>query len=47
MGLFSMEKRKPLGDLFVAFQYLKGAYKKDGEQIFAQTDSDRTSGEWF
>jgi len=31
LGFFSMEKRSRWGDLTVAFQYLKKAYKHEGE----------------
>jgi len=31
----------------VAFQYLKGAYKQEGEQLFTRVDSDRTRGNGF
>ncbi|GAB0208895.1 hypothetical protein GRJ2_003355200 [Grus japonensis] len=44
LGLFSLEKRRIWGDLIVAFQYLKGVYRKDGEGVFIRACSDRTRG---
>ena len=42
--MFSLEKRRLWGDLIVAFQYLKGAYKQEVEQLFTKVDNDRTRG---
>ena len=42
-----MEKRRLPGDLTVAFQYLKGAYRKSGESLFRRACSDRMGGNGF
>ena len=31
----------------MAFQYLKGAYRQEGERLFMRVDSDRTRGNGF
>ena len=47
LRLFILEKRRLWGDLTVAFQYLKGANRKDGESLFTRACSDRTRGNSF
>ena len=44
LGLFSLEKRKMWGDLITTFQYLKGAYRQEGSQLFERVDNSRTRG---
>ena len=44
LSLFSLEKRRLQGDLVVAFQYLKEAYKQEGSQLFARADNSKTKG---
>jgi len=47
LGLFSLEKRRLRGDLIASFQYLKKAYRKDGENIFSRFCCDRTNSNGF
>jgi len=47
LELFSLEKRRLWGDLIVAFQYIKGTYKKDGERLFTRACSDRNQSNYF
>jgi len=45
--LFHLEKRRLQRDLTAVFQYLKGAYKQEGEWFFPWSGSDRTRGNYF
>ena len=47
LGFFSQEKRRLRGDLITAFQYLKGAYKQEGNQLFERVNNSRTRGSGF
>jgi len=47
LGLVSLGKRRLWGDLRAAWQYLKGAYKKDGDRLFSRAWSDRTRSNSF
>jgi len=40
-------KRRLCGDLRVAFQYLKGSYKNEGDRLFSRVSGDRTRGNGF
>jgi len=47
LGLFSLQKRQLQGDLTAAFQYLKGAAKKDGDRLFSRACCDSTRDNGF
>ena len=46
-GVCSLEKRKLLGNLRAAFQYLNGVFKQEGNWLFTRVDSDRMRGNGF
>jgi len=47
LGLFILAKRSLRDDLIAAFQFLKGAYKQEGSQLFEKIDNSRTRGNGF
>jgi len=44
---FSLEKTRLCGDLTVSFQYLKGAYGKDGDNLSSKACCNRTRSNGF
>ncbi|KFQ58259.1 hypothetical protein N334_03830, partial [Pelecanus crispus] len=44
LRLFSLEKGRLQGHFIAAFQYLKEAYKKDGDRLFSRACCNRTRG---
>ena len=47
LGLIRLEKGRLRRDLRVAFQYLKGNYRKEGDRLFSSVCGDRTKGSVF
>ena len=45
--MFGLEKRRLWGDLTAVFQYLKGACKEEGSQLFTRVDNGRTKENGF
>jgi len=47
VGAVQPGEEKALGDLIAAFQYLKGAYKEEGDRFFSRPSCNRTRANGF
>jgi len=47
LGLFSLEKIRPRGDLMTMFQYLKGGYKENGGSPFTSSHMEKMRGNGY
>jgi len=47
LGLFSLENKRLWRHLMAALQYLKGAYKKNGDKVFSRASCNRTRDSGF
>lgn len=47
LGLFSLRKRRLQRRLIAAFQYLKGGYKQEEDQLSTGSDSSKARGNGF
>ena len=42
LGMFSLEKRRPRGDMIALFKYFKGCHTEEGRDLFSILPEGRT-----